>query len=162
VDLSAPPRERWEEAAEKFGDKIHKLHQHVDEVADDFCDTSWWRTLRLLRRGILDPLSMMVRWFGQDYAYEIKGISRTVGLPYGELVAMNLLYDISQGCCSGACSSASFVTKRQRPVLARNMDWPCPDSIGEHTVICRMHKNGSFYTSVGVAGFVGVLSAQRN
>ena len=30
VDLSAPPRERWEEAAEKFGDKIYGRYGFVD------------------------------------------------------------------------------------------------------------------------------------
>ena len=167
VDLAAPPEERWTEAAEQFGDQIHKLLAHVDEVLNEGCAhlPAYWRgTLKLLKSGIATPLAgTVVRCFGQDYARELRGISQTIDAPYGDLVVANILYDVSQALKNdGACSSASFITSKGRPVLARNMDWDFPDSVGEHTVICRFHRRGGFYTSIGVAGFVGVLSAQRN
>ena len=167
IDLAAPPDERWTEAAEQFGNQVHKLLAHVDEVLDESLShlPAFWRhTIKLLKSHIATPLAgIVVRCFGQDYAHEIRGISRTIGAPYGELVVANLLYDVSQSLTTkGACSSASFVTSKGKPVLARNLDWAFPDSVGEHSVVCRFHRRKSFYTSIGVAGFVGVLSAQRN
>lgn len=167
VDLAAPPDERWTDAAEQFGGQVHKLLAHVDEELDEYLShlPAFWRgTIKLLKSRIATPLAgIAVRYFGQDYAHEIRGISKTVDVPYGELVVANLLYDVSQSLTTeGACSSASFITAKGKPVLARNLDWSFPDSIGEHSVVCRFHRKGSSYTSIGVAGFVGVLSAQRN
>lgn len=167
IDLAAPPDERWTEAAERFGNQVHKLLAHVDEVLDESLShlPAFWRhTIKLLKSRIATPLAgIVVRCFGQDYAHEIRGIGRTIGAPYGELVVANLLYDLSQSLTNkSACSSASFVTSKGKPVLARNLDWAFPDSVGEHSVVCRFHRRRSFYTSIGVAGFVGVLSAQRN
>lgn len=166
VDLDAPANERWAEAAEHFGDKVHKLLAHVDQVLDEhFSELPpfWQHSLKVLR-GIATPLAGLAeRFFGQDYAKEIRGISNSIAVPYGDLVVANILYDVSQARRAvGACSSASFITSNGRPVLARNLDWDYPDSVGEHTVICRFHRRGGFYTSIGVAGFVGLLSAQRN
>ena len=167
VDLDAPPRERWIEAAGQFGDKVHKLLAHVDEALDEhlLSETSpHWRSILSPLIGVAKPLAgLATRYFGQDYAMEIRGISDAVGAPYGDLAVANIIYDLHQASQScGACSSASFITRSGKPVLARNLDWSVPDSVGEHTVICRFHRRGGFYTSIGVAGFVGVLSAQRN
>lgn len=163
VDLAAPPEERWTEAAEQFGDRVHKLLEHVQEVIDDH-----WPEIPLRWRmalvAVRSPLAgIAVGLFGRDYARELQGISDAIDIPYGRLVAANLMYDLAQlWGRAEACSSASFVTKRGQPVLSRNLDWSIPDSIGEHTVVCRFHRRGGFYTAIGVAGFVGVLSAQRD
>ena len=95
VDLAAPPEERWTEAAEQFGDQIHKLLEHVDEILDESRShlPAFWRgTLKFLKSGVATPLAGFVaRRFGQDYAHEIRGISKTIEVPFGDLVVANIL-----------------------------------------------------------------------
>ena len=180
IDLGSPPGERWIASTRQTGDQLQAL------VSDLLASIGEWlagipRMLRPLVKAALGGathvgghmIGTVARWCGGEYEREIASIARTAGLPYPQVLLANLIYDLSQlnnrwsaiagklRHPAGCCSSYSCVLPDGSPVLARNMDWDLPESIGRHTMVYRFHRGRDHYLSVGVVGLVGVLSAMR-
>lgn len=179
VDLNLPPGKRWLDAGEQYreaitciaGDGWDEVMALVNTAPNRFPRGSHLhKLLRLLTPAMrkmptaLGALgSYVARMLGGEYAAEIRGLAKGANLHPGQLFFLNLSYDLCQvgGYMGQACSSASFIDQDGSPVLARNLDWNLPESVGEHTVVIEFNGRNGSYHSVGVLGFVGVLSAIR-
>ena len=165
VDLEAPPAERWRTALQGYGDEIADLVSDVRQLIPDLVALvgAPWDSLvsGLLQHSskIGIGVGLVGKLYGQEYVDEIKGVAQAAEQPFGDLVLANLVYDISQigGKLFGACSSFSCNVEGT-PVLARNLDWALPESVGRHTVPIRFRRGRRSYFGVQVLGTVGVLS----
>ena len=165
IDLTEPPVQRWRNFCQDEGDNIHSIlsdiHQSIDEELLGH--------MYLPIRSLVKTLGSGAGWiahaisdsmYGEEYTAELRGIAEYAEVPLGDLMLGNLIYDLTSlsemyGC---GCSSASFDIN-STPVLVRNMDWVNPRSTGKHTRLVRFHRGSNSYTSVGVCGMVGVVSA---
>lgn len=164
IDLEQPPRERWTEFAQDTAESIHEILGDVETCINEelapSLSTSMRTTLMTLMAGGGWVLRQIANQFGEAYTEELACIARHADVSVGKLMLGNLIYDFTSlaemyGC---GCSSVSFEVEGS-PVLVRNMDWVMPRSTGRHTKVIRFHRGNKHYTSVGVAGVVGVLSA---
>ncbi len=164
IDLDAPADERWTDFAIQNGDAIQSLLADVETEIEETVAPSLpgplMAAVHTLANGGGWLLRQIVDMFGEDYTQELACIARRADVPVGKLMLGNLIYDFTSlaemyGC---GCSSISFDVEKS-PVLVRNMDWVVPRSTGRHTRIFRFHRGRQAYTSVGVAGMVGVISA---
>jgi len=176
VDLAAPPAERWNDAVDEWGDECHEMMEEVVDCCKERIEElpAYWRPLvRIAGEGRVGLggrlVGIVAKLFGQEYIAEIRGIARRAGISYPQMVLANLQYDIMQAIekaylvygkvFGGACSSFSCNLPGGVPVLARNMDWGWPDTIGVRTQVVNFHRGRRHYKSVGIIGMVGVLSA---
>jgi hypothetical protein len=167
IDLDQPADERWTDFAIQNGDAIQSLlsdvEADVEQQLEPYLPSGLTTAVHALASGSGWLLQRIVNQFGEDYTQELACIAQHADVPVGKLMLGNLIYDFTSlaevyGC---GCSSLSFEVDGS-PVLVRNMDWVVPRSTGRHTTLIRFHRNGSSYTSVGVAGMVGVISAIGN
>lgn len=164
IDLNQPAGERWAEFASTEADSIQALLSDVEtcvseQIAPQLGSTVKSALLALASGGGL-ILRHIVDQFGEDYTQELACIAQHAEVPVGKLMLGNLIYDFTSlaemyGC---GCSSVSLEVDGS-PLLVRNMDWIVPRSTGRHTKVIRFHKGNKSYTSVGVAGVVGCISA---
>lgn len=165
IDLTEPPAERWRNFCKAEGDNIHSILSDVHQSIDEELLGHLYPPIK----GLVKTLGSGAGWiahaisdsmYGEEYTTEIRGIAKYAEVPLGDLMLGNLIYDLTSlsemyGC---GCSSASFDINAT-PVLVRNMDWVNPRSTGKHTRLIRFHRGSNSYTSVGVCGMVGVVSA---
>ena len=169
VDLAAPPAERWNDAVDEWGDECHEMMEEVVDCCKEYIE-EWPTYLRPLVKIAIGGATVLgghvtaivAKLFGQEYIAEIGGIARHAGISYPQMVVANLQYDFTlayEKAFGGACSSFSCNLPGGVPVLARNMDWGWPDTIGARTQVVKFHRGRRHYKSVGIIVMVGVLSA---
>jgi hypothetical protein len=177
IDLAAPPEERWKGAVDPIADEVHAAFELLEAFFDEGMDVlaehyNFPKGLRSLFK--LGASTMMksgawvfeqaARIFGLEYAAELKGFAREAGLPYNRLLVANLIYDLTVGWSEAAptaCSSFSCPSADGTPLLGRNLDWSLPPGIGRHTAVTRFYHGSDCYISIGVAGYLGVVTAMR-
>lgn len=164
IDLEEPPDERWTEFAINNGDAIQSILADVETHIDEEVLPQLSDTAKSVVKSLASSGGYIARWLlestGLEYPQELRCIAKHAEIPVGKLLLGNLIYDFTSlsemyGC---GCSSASFDVNSS-PVIVRNMDWVTPPSTGKHTKLIRFHRGRKSYTSVGVAGMVGVVSA---
>jgi hypothetical protein len=164
IDLEEPPDERWTEFAINNGDSIQSILEDVENHIDEEVLPQLSDTAKSVVKSLASGGGYIARWLlestGLEYPQELRCIAKHAEIPVGKLLLGNLIYDFTSlsemyGC---GCSSASFDINSS-PVIVRNMDWVTPPSTGKHTKLIRFHRGRKSYTSVGVAGMVGVVSA---
>ena len=172
IDLSAPPSQRWKEAASDFGDRVHALLANLDEELGD-------GAAGFAKKKAMRAAARMARGTGASCWKETDSIANLIGVDPDDLIAANLSYDLASLVAKSrkrfgpvisklskwrkiifGCTSASYEGPAG-PVMVRNLDWGSPESVGEHSVRVRFHRGRQSYDALGIAGFVGVLSAQR-
>lgn len=171
IDLRAPPAERWRAFGRDYADELHALLRDVVALGEEHFQ-GIPRLFQPLARAATHGASRVASrvfaavagWCGDEYVAEIKGLAAAADAPFSQVFLANLIYDLTQYSdrWTGACACSSFSCNvRGRPVLARNMDWCWPDSVGRHTVLVRFHHGRKSYLSIGVIGLVGVLTAMN-
>jgi hypothetical protein len=167
IDLDEPADTRWATFAQREAGAIAELLDDVEtavsEELEPYLGSTLCTALHALASGTGWLLRQVVNQFGEEYTQELACIAQHADVPVGKLMLGNLIYDFTSlaemyGC---GCSSISFEVDNT-PLLVRNMDWVVPRSTGRHTKILRFHRGNKSYTSVGVAGMVGVISAMAD
>lgn len=165
IDLAEPPEQRWRTFCKTEGNNIHSILSDVRQSIDEELLGHLYPLIRSLVKTTCSGVGWLAHavstsLYGEEYTAEIKGMAKYAEVPLGDLMLGNLIYDLTSlsemyGC---GCSSASFDIN-STPILVRNMDWVNPRSTGKHTRLIKFHKGSNSYTSVGVTGMVGVVSA---
>ena len=169
VDLSAPPLTRWTNAT----DGLFALH-----------DRSWERTWGPILDyvttvcppiifDLLEPLlSDLDALFPNSYGDEIRGIHASIAryattaidpkqraVTLGEIVAMNLIYDITAGCTSIVASLPNGSI-----VHGRNLDYPLP-GLANITADVHFVRGGAggapLFQGTTYLGYAGLLTGMR-
>ena len=168
IDLEAPPEARWKYPAQKESKNIGRLLDDCVElcVEQADCYPAYIRPLVVAAGKGLAGLGgrlvdMIAASFGEEYVAEIRSIAKHADQPLSHVILGNLTYDACQmgGICGAVGCSRYSCNIDGSPTLVRNMDWVWPRSTGRHTRLVRFHRGRESYTSVGVLGCVGVVSA---
>ena len=149
VDLSLPPRRRYQHIAADFKAQIATLPILFDEIVKDI-------RLRWLARHLLR------RVYNKDENEELLGISETARISMYLLVAFNVLLDLFMGCTSGAVRVKDD-DQNTRMLHFRTLDWGM-DALRKVIVhLDFVEKPGGkvIASSITYAGYVGVLTGVR-
>lgn len=95
IDLSLPPRKRYQHVVADFGPQIATLPILFDEVVKDLRVNVSVETIRWLARLLLR------RVYNKEENEELRGIQEATGIEMYLLVALNVLLDLFMGCTSG-------------------------------------------------------------
>ena len=156
IDLSLPPRRRYQHLVEDFKDEVTKLPSLFDEVvAGQFPNVNprpIKRLAKLLLRGVYD----------REENEELKGIHEATGIEMYLLVAFNVLLDLFMGCTSGGVGVADKEGSK-RMLHFRTLDWGMPAlrKVIVHLDFVRRPDGPVIASSVTYAGYVGVLTGVR-
>lgn len=148
VDLDTPPEERWDRIFKQYD--IAKFNKIATEIVDTFIPKRFVPTLNL----IIAPLD---KFMPEPYASEMKGISKTTGLGLGEVVGLNIVYDVTAFC-------TSIVAQDTKGAIwhGRNLDYKVTDQLKNLTVVVDYYRNGTAeYTTTSFLGQVGVFTGMK-
>jgi len=155
VNLDLPEKYRWSNVIEYEGGVAQELAEAACEEMEEVTD--------LIRSPVLKAsFFALYRMFGGLYGGEIRAWAKTMGISSATAAVLNCTYELSHvaegimqpfGCTAGV----RWLPNEKRMVHVRSMDWPLGE-IGDATRRFIFHKGGHIFVSVGVPGFVGVLS----
>ncbi|XP_066282814.1 N-acylethanolamine-hydrolyzing acid amidase-like [Branchiostoma lanceolatum] len=97
------------------------------------------------------------QYLPQPFAGEMRGIANCTGIDLGEIVILNLAYDLTAFC-------TSIVAQDDKGTIwhGRNLDYGFGDFLRNITVIVDFQTKGqTLYTSTSYLGYVGALTGQR-
>jgi len=152
IDLDLPEEERWTEVIKKDKQAARKVaKESMFELSS---------TVKVLMKPGGWVFKKLYGLFGGLYVKEIESWAGALGVSAGEAALLNCTYELSHageinnifGCTAGI----RWITGLGM-VHLRSMDWPLT-SIGNATRLFRFHRGDRMFLSVGITGFVGVLS----
>lgn len=157
IDLSLPPRERWQaiqpfakqacEMIDCYGTEIQQAL--TDRVASHGGSKQDFESLLQ---------TYMLTCVEPDYRAEMEGMADVVGRPMEQVVLGSLYYDAFQvaiGCTAFAVDTA------EGPLHARNLDWwTVNDLLADNTQIVHYQRGAGepLFSVVGWPGYIGALS----
>jgi len=151
IDLQRSEIDRWDEVARVEKDVVQGLATEVinaiaSKVPPEF------------RQRGREALEAIVEKNQQFRLGEMKCWGAWLQRPYGEVLLFNLLYELSHvankmgiGCTTGV------VPTRRGQIHVRTLDWAM-HSIGPATRVFRFRYRDREFVTVGIPGYVGVLS----
>ncbi|XP_052811050.1 N-acylethanolamine-hydrolyzing acid amidase-like [Mya arenaria] len=146
VNLDLPPTKRWQEVAldhKQIVPDVHKvLLEYVPEELVPYID---------LIATDLDA------YIDQPYADEMRGIANVLNVSLGEILLINVIYDLTAYC-------TSIVSQDQAGMIwhSRNLDYSFTDMLKNITIQVDYQRGGqTAYSSITYAGYVGILTGQR-
>lgn len=116
IDLSVPPRKRYQHVVADFKPQVATLPILFDEVVNDSRANISIEKVRWLARLLLR------RVYNRDENEELRGIQETTGVEMYLLVAFNVLLDLFMGCTSGAVRVKDNETSTKM-LHFRTLDW---------------------------------------
>eukprot|EP00443_Scrippsiella_acuminata_P023271 CAMPEP_0115187528 /NCGR_PEP_ID=MMETSP0270-20121206/10540_1 /TAXON_ID=71861 /ORGANISM="Scrippsiella trochoidea, Strain CCMP3099" /LENGTH=409 /DNA_ID=CAMNT_0002600679 /DNA_START=37 /DNA_END=1266 /DNA_ORIENTATION=+ len=170
VDLDLPPSQRW--AFLKTDPDFAHYKEDVISYISPYLSP---KILPLVSKIALS----MEHTFYADYAEEMRAIARDLNMTDGELVLLNLLYQIegafskcelqnTTGPCApkgpGLCSGLIANGQGRDDVVwqGRNMDWNFPPKLLAYVMQVDYKRGGStLFSAVQLAGMVGTLHGIR-
>eukprot|EP01013_Petalomonas_cantuscygni_P010658 TRINITY_DN2382_c0_g1_i1.p1 TRINITY_DN2382_c0_g1~~TRINITY_DN2382_c0_g1_i1.p1 ORF type:complete len:358 (-),score=75.12 TRINITY_DN2382_c0_g1_i1:427-1500(-) len=146
LDLSLPPKQRYAKYVPLYKDKVKKVLDYVtSKVPSAAFD---------LLTVVLADMDAMI---GQPYADEIRGLAECGGFSLGDVVLLNVFYELTAGCTS----LVALNTHNRSAVHGRNLDFNIPH-LGPITVQVKVERNGTYlYHATTFAGYVGVLTGMK-
>ena len=116
IDLSLPPRKRYQHVAMDYKLQVATLPVLFDEVVRDLRIKVPLERVRWLARLLLR------RVYSKEENEELVGIHETTGIEMYLLVAFNVLLDLFMGCTSGAVRVRDG-DKKTKMLHFRTLDW---------------------------------------
>ncbi|CAI2349477.1 unnamed protein product [Caenorhabditis sp. 36 PRJEB53466] len=155
IDLDVYPTRRWDQVIE---DHAHLLPAIVDEskkyIPKRLQPFVWW------------VASQVSRFFPEDTRKELEGIAAASGLPFGEIVGLNILYDIAafdrRHIFGLGCTSIVAQNARGDIFHGRNLDYDMTDLLKNITIYVDFVRDGKvLYSGVTFALYNGILTGMR-
>ncbi|XP_041351778.1 N-acylethanolamine-hydrolyzing acid amidase-like [Gigantopelta aegis] len=146
VNLNDTVEERWKHVMLDYKDFVSFSHKIISESVPPFA-------LPLVEK-IAAAVEKYLPW---PYAGEIKGIAKALKMKVGDIVLINLFYDLTAYC-------TSIVAEDETGKLwhARNLDFDFHQILHELTIYVNFMQNGKIlYSGVTFAGYIGLLTGQR-
>ncbi|XP_076456675.1 N-acylethanolamine-hydrolyzing acid amidase-like [Babylonia areolata] len=146
VDLNSDPRQRWNEV-------LHD-HRHYVPAILDMIRSFIPQDVLPLAEQIAEDIENLIP---SPFAQEITGIANYWGMNVGDMILLNIIYDITAYCTSVVAQDGNRVIWH-----ARNLDYESSDLLRNLTISVNFrHGNKTLYQAVTVAGYAGVLTGQR-
>lgn len=159
IDLSRPPRQRYQHLVTDFKDEIKTLPALFDELVRENLPNASDRTVLFVRR-VAKCLLRGVK--SKEENEELRGIHEATGIEMWLLVAFNVLLDLFMGCTSGGVRIRDD-QNNTKMVHFRTLDWGMP-ALRKVVVILDYVENPDgpvIASSITYAGYVGVLTGVR-
>lgn len=142
VNVDAPAGERWTSIVQTYKTEILAVYTKCRPLLDAVMPwTASWALMPWYKTRI-------------KYHGEIQGISRVLGLPFIDVLAMQLVHEM-HACCTSVVVAPS---QSAPPVHLRTMDWDMPELKGLTIQVNFVTDNRVVANAVTWAGFVGVLT----
>ncbi|KAF9266704.1 hypothetical protein L218DRAFT_857528 [Marasmius fiardii PR-910] len=154
IDLSLPPRERYNEICRDYKSELLQISPLYDEILDL---TPYPRLLKGAAKLLLR------RVYSEEETEEITGISKATGISKHLVVALNTFLDLLSGCISGGTKvvDAGPDGSTTGIVHFRGLDWEM-DVLRDLTICVEYVREGQVIArSVTYAGYIGVLTGVR-
>jgi len=145
IDLSLNERDRWQEVIR--GD-LKVAREITTEAATG---TGWFSVASLVARPLYAAL-------GGRYTDELKTWAEALGISVGKIILLNCAYEASHlsGELFGCTAGVKYV-EGMGMVHVRSLDWPL-SLLGKATRVFLFKGKSHEFVSVGITGYVGVLS----
>lgn len=153
VDLDLPPLERWVSVMKNFDPKL--LQETLKSIFSYALPGDLFPYVADICTGLIERVP-------EPYRSEIIGMSTVTGLPVGDLVMANIVYDLSafgHNSTNKACTSIIAVDNEGNLIHGRNLDYAAPDDLRKITIQVDFIRHGQVaYTTTTYAGFVGAIT----
>lgn len=148
IDLENDPEERWKAVIDEMRESLEVVMSEVETELDSYgLGGKLWT-------GFLKQLGKVG---GVLYGKEIEAIARQIGADIGQMIAMQLSYEIHAACTSVVIP----YEKTGGSILARTLDWEMY-GLDDLTINLNVERSGKLvFRCVTWAGFVGVLTGVR-
>jgi len=150
VNLDLPPDQRWNDVIQKYGPQCRSTIKTLKDYIPSF--------VRPEVVEVANTIGDDLETYLGEHGLEIEGIAKGAGMPVGEVVIMNLFYELTALCTS------IVAQKEDGHILhARNLDFGFGDSFTSQlqniTVQVDFQRGGkTLYSGATYAGYVGVLT----
>jgi hypothetical protein len=155
IDLSVPPSDRYLKVITDYEVSLRQLPTLLDEIFAAVRVPN--RVLHVLARLLLRKV------YNKEENEELRGISKTLGLPLYLLVAYNVFLDLFMGCTSGGARVQVEGLEESRMMHFRTLDWGMPelrDVVVQYEFLER--PGGEVIArTISYVGYVGVLTGLR-
>jgi predicted choloylglycine hydrolase len=153
IDLGSKEKDRWKHVVEQDYKSMRALAKQAMQELKSVSPLLLSPTLHLIFRTAYELCGGM-------FLGELKSLARGMNISASLATVLNCTYELSHvggAMRSFGCTAAIKKTKDCGLVLVRNLDWPL-SKIGKATRIFKFVDRSRHFLSVGVAGYVGVLS----
>ncbi|XP_041354916.1 N-acylethanolamine-hydrolyzing acid amidase-like [Gigantopelta aegis] len=156
VDLDQPEEKRWDHIMKEYAEDVKYVHEIMSDIFPEDLIPLVEQIAANYDNDIEDP-----------YANEMRGIAKTMNVSLGDVVFLNIIYDLSafgrdDSRFGKACTS--IVSEDVNGLIwhARNLDYDFADILRNVTIGVHFQTGGSTtYSSITFAGYVGVLTGQK-
>uniref|UniRef100_H2ZE53 N-acylethanolamine-hydrolyzing acid amidase n=1 Tax=Ciona savignyi TaxID=51511 RepID=H2ZE53_CIOSA len=156
VNLDLPPQERWNNVIKHFDPNI--LKQGLNTLFKEYLPSQ--QLVPILE----DVAKDLERYIPQPFADELRGLSKALGMKLGDLVLINIIYDVSAFNSSQikACTSIVAYDSMGRIIHGRNLDYKVGDYLRELTLQVDYQRGGkTLYMATTYAGYIGVITGSK-
>ena len=144
IDINGTVEQRWKPILDDFKDDIMKVYNNLSQANSG------------LLSSMASKLISVANFFGYVlYEQELTYISKQCNIPFGQLVMLQIMYELS-ACCTSAVFPVENV-----PVHFRTMDWPLLELKRMTITIDFQDKGKTKYSVVTWAGYIGALTAMK-
>ncbi|VDN89932.1 unnamed protein product [Brugia pahangi] len=158
INLDLAPENRWDRIIDDHKKFIPTIIEEINHYVPKLLrPIVWWIDENILLKN-----------FPNEYAQEIRGIAKRSGLSIGEIVGINILYDISAFnrkhiLANIGCTSIVAQDYRGQIIHGRNLDYLMTSLLRNLTIIVDFTRGGNvLYTAVTFALSVGIYTGQRH
>ncbi|EGT33843.1 hypothetical protein CAEBREN_19500 [Caenorhabditis brenneri] len=163
VNLDLPPRQRFQQIAKAYKNEIRAVFDVLNYFLTIIPGVNAWELIGNVTASALDKGMIM-----NPYKDEVLGIAEVLEVPIGNLVFLNIFYEMSR-----FCTSIVAQTEDNKDLYhARNLDfgqlfvwdiaaqsWGLTDALKKVSVNINFFKNGQLlFKGSTLAGHVGVLT----
>ncbi|GMT19338.1 hypothetical protein PFISCL1PPCAC_10635, partial [Pristionchus fissidentatus] len=155
IQLDSPASSRWDQVVDDHLQYLPLVQREASKIIPRAVQSVVWKIAENIRY-----------FFPKEYAEELEGISSRSGLPLGEVVGLNILYDISafdrKHILHEGCTSIVACDEKGRIWHGRNLDYEMGDLLKNTTVIVDFYRGKKLvYTGTTFVLYVGLLTGQR-
>lgn len=146
VNLDLAPEDRWRQVAADNPQLIKDAHSVLSSYIPD---------------DILPYVELIATdldyYIAKPYAGEMRGFAKVLNISVGDIVMVNLIYDVSAFCTSIVSQDANGQIWH-----SRNLDYSFTDILKNITIAVDFQSGGqTVYSVITYAGYVGALTGQK-
>jgi hypothetical protein len=144
IALETPAEERW----------LPIINDHLADIKAIYRDLEERNGGTMV--AVLSKLISAASSFGYVlYKEELQSIAKVCEIPFGQLVILQLMYELSACCTSGVFYLDGI------PLHIRTMDWPLPQ-LKKLTIEIQWTRGGQLvYQSLTWAGYIGCMTGMK-
>ncbi|XP_077987044.1 N-acylethanolamine-hydrolyzing acid amidase-like [Glandiceps talaboti] len=148
LNLDLPPEERWLDIASYWGKD--EIQDYMKQIIARFVPESLVPAIDFIAADIGTYLP-------SPYKEEIISLAEYAEINIGDMVALNIVYDVTAFCTSIVAQDTNGIIWH-----GRNLDYPFGDILRNLTLIFDAQKNGeTIYTATSFIGYTGVLTGMK-